>query len=380
MKEANFGIVVAAYNRPKPLEKLLESLNLIKCDIRIPLVISIDNKGTNEVNKIAQDFQWKYGEKKVIIHPRKLGLRAHFIWAGDQTEKFGNVLFLEDDLYVSPYVMDFVATVIDKYENDERISAASLYNPVLCEFDKTKFYQYQDGYDNYFFQHPYWGNVWFGDSWEEFKKWLETYEYAPEILPKNVQCWRETSFKKLYIQYLAELDRYVVYPRTSYVTNMGETGLHSKFDYNQFQTVFQQGQTVFNYSSFDESNCIYDVFFEMIPRIVKKLNPELCEFDFVLDTRGLRKHYKTEHTLTVRKTTAAIKSFNRRFRPTEVNAILNCEGEGLSLTTVSDVIYEDDFEQRYIVNDVLCNNYNLGLREVWACFLYILKKKLRKEI
>ena len=118
----------------------------------------------------------------------------------------------------------------------------------------------------------------------------------------------------------------------------------------------------------------------MIPRIVKKLNPELKGFDFVLDTRGLRHHYKTQYTLTARKANNAVKTFNRRFRPIEVNAIMNCEGDGLSLSKVSDVIYENDFEQRYIVNDVLCNNYNLGLREVWACFLYILKKKLKKEI
>lgn len=381
MDKVNFAIVVTAYNRAEPLTKLLESLSQIKTQYySIPLIISIDNQGTSEVNKVAKEFEWKYGEKQVVIHSEKKGLRAHFIWAGDQTEKFDNVLFLEDDLYVSPYVVDFVEFVIKKYENDERISAASLYNPILCEFDKTKFYQYQDGYDNYFFQHPYWGNVWFKEPWKEFKKWLKNYKYVPEKLPENVQNWKETSFKKLYVQYLIEMNRYVVYPRVSYVTNMGETGLHSKFDFNQFQTVVQQGKALFNYSSFDESDCVYDAFFEMSSHVIKKLNPELNNYNFVMDTRGLHSYYGTEYTLTSRKTTHAVKTFGKRFRPVETNVILNCKGNGLSLSKVEDIIYDSNFEKHYIVNDVLHNNYNLGLKEVWACFFHTIKEKILKKM
>ena len=68
------------------------------------------------VNKIANDFNWRLGEKKVIIHTQKLGLRNHFIWVGDQTERFKNVIFLEDDLIVSPELLrtvpsELVATI-----------------------------------------------------------------------------------------------------------------------------------------------------------------------------------------------------------------------------------------------------------------------------
>ena len=78
------AIVVVAYNRDKALAKLLNSLKRIETNINVPLVISIDGGGTEAVNKIANDFEWQYGEKKVIIH-EKLGLVKHFIWAGDQT-------------------------------------------------------------------------------------------------------------------------------------------------------------------------------------------------------------------------------------------------------------------------------------------------------
>ena len=190
---SELAIVITAYNRARPLKNLLDSLNSIVTTKRLPLIISIDNQGTEEVNEVANAFVWKHGEKQVIIHQEKKGLRAHFIWAGDQTEQYENVLFLEDDLYVSPYILEFVEAAIEKYRDDPHITGASLYNPLLCEFDKCKFYQYEDGFDNYFFQHPYWGNVWFQESWREFKKWLETYEYDPSILPENVRRWNTTS-------------------------------------------------------------------------------------------------------------------------------------------------------------------------------------------
>lgn len=72
MKQSKFGIVITAYNRAVPLKHLLETLNAIKTEIdNIPLIISIDNKGTEEVNKIANDFNWIHGQKKVIIHQEK---------------------------------------------------------------------------------------------------------------------------------------------------------------------------------------------------------------------------------------------------------------------------------------------------------------------
>ena len=122
MQDRKFAIVVTAYNRAKPLENLLRSLDGLRAGQEIPLVISIDNRGTPEVNRIAEQFVWRHGEKKVLIHEQKKGLRAHFIWAGDQTAEYGNVLFVEDDLYLSPYAADYVNAVIDRYQGDRRVA------------------------------------------------------------------------------------------------------------------------------------------------------------------------------------------------------------------------------------------------------------------
>lgn len=376
MIENKFAIVITAYNRPDSLEKLLKSLNEIYTYFDIPLIISIDNNGTNEVNRVANEFEWKHGTKEVIIHTKKLGLRAHFIWAGDQTYKYSNVLFLEDDLFVSPYLVDYVVAVLDKYEKDDRIAGGSLYNPVLCEFDKCKFYQYEDGYDNYFFAHPYWGNIWMKDKWDLFKQWLKSYEYKPDILPRNVKLWNTTSFKKLYIQYLAETERFIVYPRVSYVTNMGEAGLHSKKRFRQFQTSFQHGYKRLNLSNFEESESIYDIFFELIPELIKKKNKKLSKYDFTMDIRGLHETYKTEYVVTRRKVKNSILSFSNEMRPLECNLMVNfLYGKNIHLAKAEDVIFEKGFENDRFVDDVLNANYHAGIKEMIACLKYVIKEK-----
>lgn len=379
MRKSNFAIVITAYNRANALQNLFLSLNKIETDLDIPLVISIDNKGTPEVVQLVEKFEWNHGEKKIIVHSEKLGLRSHFIWAGDQTFEYENVLFLEDDLYVSPFVVDFVQQVIEKYKNDDRVTAGSLYNPLLCEFDKCKFFQIEDGYDNYFLAHPYWGNIWMKDKWIQFKKWMETYQEKPEILPRNVQRWNDTSFKKLYVQYLAETDRFVVYPRVSYVTNMGEMGLHSASQFRQFQTSFQRGKRALCFSNFDESKSIYDVFFEYYAPLAKRLNIQLKDYDFTMDLRGNHTTYHTEYVLTQRPVKAAILTFSNEFRPLECNVIENIvPGDDIRLAKSEDVIREKKYARIKFADDVFNANYRVGIKEVLSCLRLVVRQRFGK--
>ena len=167
------AIVVVGYNRPKALEDLFLSLSKIETEREVPLIISIDNKGTEAVNRLAEQYEWAHGPKEVIIHQQKKGLVKHFIWTGDQTEKYDVVIFLEDDLLVSPQIVNYVEKVAEFYEDDDRVAGASLYNPIINEITGGRFYQLDDGYDNYFLQQPYWGHVWFKKPWAEFHEYLK---------------------------------------------------------------------------------------------------------------------------------------------------------------------------------------------------------------
>ena len=372
----DLAIVVTAYNRDISLKTLLTSLNKVVYDkTDIHLIISIDNFGTPEVVFVANDFKWKYGDKEVIVHKEKLGLRNHFIWAGDQTSKYENVLFLEDDLFVSPFIFDFVGAYLKNFSDDNRIAGCSLYNPILCEFTGCKFYQIDDGFDNYFFQHPYWGNIWSRKKWFLFKEWFLNYKCRQEILPSSVQKWNETSFKKVFIQYLIETNRFIVYPRMSYVTNMGEAGLHSFDSYKQFQVVLANGHRILHLSSFDDSLSKYDAFFELDSAILKKQNKKLEMYDFDVDLQCSKTNFTKEYVLTRRKTTNDILSFASKLRPIENNIIFDISDGDIVLAKTNDVIISSSrmFKYGRIVEDVLVRNYCLSKKILLACFLPIKK-------
>ena len=96
---SKLAIVLIGYNRALAMQGVLESLkklDTIRKDIT--LVLSIEGEATQDVVSVAESFEWLFGEKVIVRHKERLGLRNHFIWVGDQTEKYENVIFLEDDL------------------------------------------------------------------------------------------------------------------------------------------------------------------------------------------------------------------------------------------------------------------------------------------
>src|SRR5690606_11898173 len=128
-------IIVIGYNRPKSLQRLLTSLSKAHYpEGNIRLVISLDNSGTLEPLRLAEAYDWPYGEKRVIHHEQRLGLRNHVLACGDLTEEYGDVLVLEDDLFVSPYFYEYTARALAFYENEPRVAGISLYSQ---QFNQT---------------------------------------------------------------------------------------------------------------------------------------------------------------------------------------------------------------------------------------------------
>lgn len=376
------AIVITAYNRAGALSDLLSSLKGVKatdCLAEVPLIISVDNNGTPEVNQVARDFEWHLGQKKVIIHPEKLGLVKHFIWAGDQTSEYENVIFLEDDLVVSPDLLNYCVQLTEFYKGDKRIAAASLYNPVLNEATGTKFYQLDDGSDVYFLQQPYWGNIWFGDRWLEFKNYLETYQEKPELLPAKVAKWK-ASFKKKYIQYLIECDRTVVTPRISIVSNNGCAGLHNSNEPYMYQSVIRLGKEKYSFISYDQSDAVYDVFEEILPSILKRHNSRLQGIDFECDLNGTKHHIKKEYVLTSKRVKNSIFQYTSLMKPTEQGVVFNLLGNGeIALAKTTDVIEDVKYYRDRKFKDIQ-KNYSIStnsntLRILWRMTKkYIMKK------
>lgn len=354
------AIVITAYNRAEPLATLLNNLLSIKTDgDNIPLVISIDNNGTPEVNAVAEQFQWPFGKKEVIIHKEKKGLVKHFIWTGDQTERYDNVIFLEDDLFVSPEMYHYTKEMIEFYKDDDTVAAASLYNPILIEANGTRFYQIEDGFDVYFFQQPYWGHVWIRNKWIHFKEYLKTYQVNPDIIPSYIASW-EKSFKKMYVQFLVETGRTVVTPRLSLVTNNGVAGLHSDSAMYQYQSPLILKRRLYRFPRPSESIAKYDAYFELDQDVFKIFNSETLKYDFEVDVNGIRKHYNKQYVLTTRKSKNPIVSFTSLMKPTELGCLLNNIGIGLVLTESKDVVFDKSYERERRYKDI-SKNYYVGV-------------------
>jgi hypothetical protein len=374
---SKLAIVLIGYNRAQAMQSVLSSLQRIDTDRKdLTLVLSIEGEATQDVVDVANSFEWPFGDKIIVRHEQRLGLRNHFIWVGDQTETYENVIFLEDDLYVSPYIIDCAEAFIEKYSSDGRIAGGSFYSPLVCEFNSRRFYQIEDGGDSYFFQHPYWGNLWMKDKWASFREWFKTYERKDEILPIYVRGWKKTSFKVVYIQYLIETGTYIVYPRISVVNNMGIAGHHNSKNNVTYQVPILTKRRDYNLLDFDDSYAIYDAGFEIIPNVLKRLNPKLEAYDFQVDLQKTQDHYTKEYVLTFGKSDKAILRFNGHMKPYETAIAMDISGEEIILIKKEELA-ESQSNRSLWFYDFLHNNVVTDRRALY--FLQDLSKLLAKN-
>lgn len=96
-------MVAIAYNRVNSLKRLLNSLQKAYYDedVNVPLIISIDKSDTEDVLRLANEFHWNHGDKRVLSHAENLGLKAHVLSQGKLLEEFDAIVVLEDDVVVA---------------------------------------------------------------------------------------------------------------------------------------------------------------------------------------------------------------------------------------------------------------------------------------
>ena len=375
------AIVIVAYNRPKCLNHLLRSLAKIRTEKNISLIISLEYQSDQKVKDLAKQFSWEFGEKILHEHKVSKGLVEHFIWVGQQTQRFNNVIFLEDDLLVSPVFLGFCEQLINFYRDDPKVAAASLYNPIINQLTGTRFYQIKDANDVYFLQQPYWGNIWFDRKWQLFSEYLTTYEEKKELLPENVANWTE-SFKKIYIQFLIEKGLFVVTPRNSLVTNQCATGLHSSGRGGYFHTPFETELFKYKLKKFDDSQIYYDAFLEINQSFLISANQKLSGYDFEVDLNGTKKIYRKSYVLTTKPVSVRILEFSDLMKPLESSVILDIRDQGgISLCQRDAVDEERIYYWRRRFKDI-SNNYYVGtfaaifivVDTLMACSQYLFRR------
>lgn len=336
------AIVAVGYNRPHCMKRLLESIAKAEYETDdITLVISIDESNrSNEVEAVAKDFVWEHGKKIIRRFPERQGLKTHIIQCGDLSEKYGAVIILEDDLYVSPGFYSYVCQAQEHYADNEKIAGVSLYSNAVNVFSRDRFVPAKNEFDTYLGQYIItWGESWTEKQWNRYKLWLfmndDKLPIRNDKMPLEIMKWTR-SWGKYFITYMVENDLYYVMPYTALSTNFSEQGEHNsnKGYQTAYQTSLLQASMKYRFPSFDES-IKYDSFFERM--YDKEILPGISGKDVCFDLYGLRvTPLGKKYLLSCKKYAfPIIRTYGLRMRPQEQNVISDIEGDGIYLYKIN---------------------------------------------
>jgi len=300
------AVITIGFNRPRSLERLLHSLSSARYETPdVPLVISIDfndSEAGAESRRIASEFKWAFGPKRVILHEQNLGLRQHVLACGDLSAEYGGVILLEDDLTVSRDYYRFVVQSLAFVVDDASVGGISLYSHATNFINRLPFIPLYDGFDNFYLQiASSWGQAWNTSQWRLFRTWYDALSVQDESnqslklippdapIPSTVINWQNSSWLKYFIWYLAESNRYFLYPRISQSTNHNDSGTHATRASSAWQVPLSIELNSLRFSKLTQSLSVYDSFFEILPDRLRKIAPLLDGYDFDVDLYGSKR-------------------------------------------------------------------------------------------
>jgi len=338
-------IVAVGYNRPYALSRLLNSLSKASYPAKIHLIISIDKSDSEDVLRVAQSFLWNHGSKEILYSEKNLGCKRHITQCYELTEKFGSVIILEDDLYVSPHFYNYAVAALNYYHADENISGISLYSHAFNETALLPFTPIHDGTDVFFLPLPSsWGQLWTRNHWQNYQNWLKAHEKdrqkLDQLLPANVRAWPEASvWETDIIRYMIDQHKYFVYPRVSFSTNFACAGTHLPENIKLYQRPLEYGSRKMIFCRLEDSGAVYDTHCEIMSECLNRLAPILKEYDYDVDLYGMKKMeaFRKEYILTSKKSRSPIFSFGKEMKPHEANLIEGIEGNDIVLSRKTDV-------------------------------------------
>jgi len=236
-------IVLFAYNRPRHLQQVLDSLKENKESSSSDLIVysdaprtSKDEEGVNQVRRLLDELDG-FASIKIRKREANLGL-AKSITTGvsEAFELTDKIIVVEDDLLLSPYFLSYMNQCLELYEDSSEVASAIGYS-----------YPLDHPLPNTFFLKgaACWGWSTWKNKWENFEC------NAEALLGKFTQAKKEEFnhynhfdyFKMLELQAMKKIDSwgirwhasaflkglYSLYPRRSFVHNIGMdgTGVHS---------------------------------------------------------------------------------------------------------------------------------------------------------
>ena len=386
-KNVNPAIVVVAFNRANSLMRLLDSLS--RADYTnfesVKLIISVDyqnSKNRQAVLNLAQDFNWEYGEKEVIDYKENQGLKKHILSCGDFTKLYGSVILLEDDLLVSKGFYKYASAASKFYSSESKVAGISLYSYEYEELGWFKFYPAKLGGDTFFMQWASsWGQLWTEEHWKGFKNWLSKEKDLEDInIPDRVKGWKK-SWKKYYIGYLVDTDKYFVFPYNSYTTVKDGDGVHTQNDSRQNFVQLTSDTLKENYifSSLSNQDLKYDVFFQPIKKTVynKVLDKDITvEFDF-FNTKK-KKNFTADYVFSIKEANRFISGHSSFLIPYEHNLMSHEKGDIFTLAQKENFLEKKKLfnygKKLYFLRKIY------SFKEILLIILYIISNNINKKL
>jgi len=378
------AIIVVAYNRLKPLERLLKSIQeAVYSHDNITLIISIDyEKHNDNVVEIADKFQWNYGSKLVKRHSCNLGLKKHIIECGDYTNEYGSIILLEDDLYVSPYYYEYAEKALTRYGEDERIAGIALYSHEWNGYANREFMPIYNGYDVYFGQFSVtWGQAWTKKQWKLFKDFFNNNKILEDDfqIPGGIWKWKK-SWSKFFVYYIKHYNKYFVMPFQAMSTCFSEPGVHSGMIDTRHQVNISMGKRDWRFPDF-ECGLHYNLFFEN-EDLYNKLPGGIDRKELCIDLYGIQnKFYKcyryvvSPHILNQK----IVKSYGMEMRPLDLNIWCEIEGKHIFLYDMKTKMQNPYKNKLYVLDYIMSGrNWNLCLAYGTKEFVRLSLNKVRK--
>lgn len=326
------AIVAVGYNRIKATSRLLNSLNNAYYDIEdVPLILSVDASGDQELYDYVNQFEWKHGTKYVNIQEERLGLKSHIFQCFSLTKYFRGVIILEDDIFVSPYFYHYANATLEKYGDDEKVAGIALYTNETNGFVGLPFQPVYGGSDVFALQAVCsWGEMMNERMWNNFKVWLEGWNdnFEPIDMIDRIKKWSRAWSKFVYA-YMLTTDTYFIYPYMPVTTNFNDAGgEHGGGDSSTVQVSLLQGKKNYQLEDFSQLVC-YDVYCHN-KSLPQWLGLKSNEVD--VDYYGQRSHYSCRYVLAPFSLPyKRVRGFRLVMRPWELNIKYNIEGNDIIL-------------------------------------------------
>lgn len=327
------AIVVVGYNRLDSLSRLLASLTEASYPSKdIPLVISIDASGNEDLYNFVREYEWIHGVKYVRIQEKRLGLREHIYSCGDLTHFFKGIILLEDDLLVSPFFYDYTVAALNYYDSDPKAAGIGLYSYRSNIFTALPFEAYQDQYDVYGTKATItWGQAWNARMWNEFRQWLldnSNINWDAIDMIQTIKDFKR-AWSKYFSAYMAVTDKYMITPYKSYTTNFSDAGEHNTKTLPIAQVPMVRRKENLILASV-EKLVRYDSYFD--PEDIFDILPVPSD-EVYIDLYGNRKNILGKRYLVSIDILPykIVKSYALSMRPIDANLRLNTPGRGIYL-------------------------------------------------